>query len=220
MSSRTINMSPELHDYLLSVSVREPEVLRRLREETAPLEGAGMQISPEQGQFMSLLIKILGAKRTLEIGTFTGYSSTRVALALPDDGELVACDVSDEWTSIARRYWKEAGVDHKITLHLGPALDTLQRLVNDGQQNSFDFAFIDADKENYAQYYEHALVLVRPGGVIGIDNVLWGGNIIDAERQDASTQAIRALNEKASRDERVDISLVPIGDGLTLLRKR
>lgn len=220
MSSRTINMSPELHDYLLSVSVREPEVLRRLREETAPLEGAGMQISPEQGQFMSLLIKILGAKRTLEIGTFTGYSSTRVALALPDDGELVACDVSDEWTSIARRYWKEAGVDHKITLHLGPALDTLQRLVDDGQQNSFDFAFIDADKENYAQYYEHALVLVRPGGVIGIDNVLWGGNIIDAERQDASTQAIRALNEKASRDERVDISLVPIGDGLTLLRKR
>jgi caffeoyl-CoA O-methyltransferase len=220
MSSRTINMPPDLHDYLLSVSVREPEVLRRLREETAPLESAGMQISPEQGQFMSLLIKLLGARRVLEIGTFTGYSSTRVALALPEDGELIACDVSEEWTTIARRYWKEAGVDHKITLHLGPAVDTLQQLVDQGQQNSFDFAFIDADKENYGRYYEYALELVRPGGLIGIDNVLWGGNIIDQERQDPSTQAIRALNEKASRDERVDVSLVPIGDGLTLLRKR
>ena len=220
MSARTINMSPELHDYLLSVSVREPALLSELREETAPLEGAGMQISPEQGQFMALLVGLIGARRTLEVGTFTGYSSTRVALALPEDGQLVACDVSEEWTSIARRYWERAGVDHKITLHLGPAVDTLRRLIDEGQGESFDFAFIDADKPNYDAYYECALQLLRPGGLIAIDNVLWGGGVIDDTRQDESTEMIRALNKKLSSDERVDISLVPIGDGLFLARKR
>jgi len=220
MSSRSIGLSDELHEYLLSVAVREPDVLRRLRAETALLESAGMQISPEQGQFMALLVQLIGARRVLEVGTFTGYSATRVALSLPEDGELIACDVSEEWTSIALRYWQEAGVDHKITLHLRPAVDTLQMLVDEGQRDSFDFAFIDADKENYDRYVEYALQLVQTGGVIGIDNVLWGGAVIDAERQDESTRAIRALNRKLSTDERVDISLLPVGDGLTLLRKR
>lgn len=219
MSSRTINMSPELHNYLLSVSVRESALLRELREETAPLEGAGMQISPEQGAFMALLVELIGARRVLEVGTFTGYSSTRMALALPDDGQIVACDVSEEWTAIARRYWERAGVADKITLHLAPATETLQRLLDEGQAERFDFAFIDADKPNYDHYYEYALQLVRTGGLIAIDNVLWGGSVIDDEDQGESTQIIRSLNQKLSSDERVSVSLVPIGDGLFLARK-
>lgn len=169
---------------------------------------------------MQLLVRLIGAKRTLEVGVFTGYSSLAVAMALPEDGQIIACDVSEEWASIGRRYWQKAGVGHKIALNLGPATDTLQKLLDQGGADQFDFAFIDADKENYDTYYERCLQLVRVGGLIGIDNVLWGGSVIDDERQDADTKAIRALNKKLHGDERVDISLVPIGDGLTLLRKR
>jgi predicted O-methyltransferase YrrM len=220
MSARSIGLNDNLHAYLLSVSLRDREILRELRDETAKLENGGMQISPEQGQFMQWLVKTLGAKRTLEVGVFTGYSSLSVALALPADGQIVACDVSDEYTQVARRYWQKAGVADKITLHLGPGVETLQRLLAEGQQNQFDFAFIDADKSNYDRYYEAALLLVRPGGVIAIDNVLWGGGAADPTRQDADTLAIRALNQKIQADERVDMSLLPIGDGLTLARKR
>ncbi len=220
MSTRTISMTDPLYEYMLAVSLREPAVLRQLREETLQLEAAGMQMSPEQGQFMQMLIHLLGAKRTLEVGVFTGYSSLCVALALPDDGEIIACDVSEEYTAVARRYWQTAGVAHKIQLHLGPGTAALDRLLEEGQQNSFDFAFIDADKENYATYYEQCLQLLRPGGLIGIDNVLWGGSVVDEGNQDASTVAIRALNKQLHADARVDLSLVPIGDGLTLARKR
>ncbi len=220
MSARSIGLNDELHTYLLSVSLRDQEILRELRAETARLENGGMQISPEQGQFMQWLIKTLGAKRTLEVGVFTGYSSLNVALALPADGQIVACDVSDEYTQVARRYWQKAGVADKITLHLGPGVATLQRLIADGQAGSFDFAFIDADKNNYDHYYEAALVLLRPGGVIAVDNVLWGGAAADPNKQDADTVAIRTLNQKIHADERVDMSLLPIGDGLTLVRKR
>ena len=188
MSSKTIQMSDDLHAYLLRVSLREPEVLRRLREETRPMEAAGMQISPEHGQFMRLLLKLIGAKRTLEVGTFTGYSALATALALPEDGCVIACDVSEEWTSIGRRYWEEAGVAHKIDLRIGPAAETLAALLDDGQAGSFDFAFIDADKNNYDTYYEHALQLVKQGGLIAIDNVLWGGRVIDDERNDDDTR--------------------------------
>ena len=220
MSNRTLSMTDALYDYLLAVSSREPEILRRLREETARLPNAGMQIGPEQGQFMALLVQLLGARRTLEVGVFTGYSSLAVALALPPDGRVVACDVSEEWTAIARRYWAEAGVAGKIELRLGPAVGTLDALLADGQADGFDFAFIDADKENYDNYYERALRLVRPGGLIAIDNVLWGGSVADPEAQGESLAAIRALNAKLHRDERVALSLVPIGDGLTLALKR
>ena len=220
MSNRTLSMTDALYDYLLTVSSREPEILRRLREETARLPNAGMQIGPEQGQFMGLLIQLMGARRTLEVGVFTGYSSLAVALALPPDGRVVACDVSEEWTAIARRYWAEAGVAGKIELRLGPAVETLDALLADGQTEGFDIAFIDADKENYDHYYERALRLVRPGGLIAIDNVLWSGRVADPEAQGESLVAIRALNAKLHRDERVTLSLVPIGDGLTLALRR
>jgi caffeoyl-CoA O-methyltransferase len=220
MSSRTISLTDSLHEYMLAVSLRDQDVLRRLRDETAKLEYGGMQISPEQGQFMQLLIKLIGAKRTLEVGVFTGYSSLCVATALPEDGQVIACDVSEEYTSIARRYWQAAGVAHKIKLHLGPAVETLQRFLDEGQQNSFDFAFIDADKEPYPIYYEHCLQLMRPGGLIAIDNVFRGGRVAAETDRDSDTQIIAALNRKLHADERIDLSLVPIGDGLTLARKR
>jgi len=220
VSRRTEPMTDELYDYLLSVSLREPEVLRRLREETASLEQAGLQISPEQGQLMALLVELIGATRTLEIGTFTGYSALVVALALPADGCVVACDVSEEWTRVARRYWAEAGVAENIDLRLGPALDTLDTLLAEERTGGFDFAFIDADKESYDAYYERCLALVRRGGLIAIDNVLWHGRVVDPSDTDADTEAIRVLNAKLAHDERVSISLVPIGDGLTLARKR
>lgn len=220
MSTRTINVTDQVHEYMLGVSLREPKVLQQLRAETANLEEGGMQLSPEQGQFMRFLVRMLGAKRTLEVGVFTGYSSLSVALALPDDGQIVACDVSDHYTSIARRYWQAAGMEHKIQLHLGPAVNTLDQLIQAGHVNSFDFAFIDADKENYAHYYEQCLQLVRRGGVIGIDNTLWGGALVDESQQDESTNAIRALNKKLHADDRVELSMVPIGDGFTLARKR
>lgn len=220
MSNRTIQVTDALYQYILDVSSREHDTLAALRAETARMPRAGMQISPEQGQFMALLVRLLGAKKTLEVGTFTGYSALAVALALPADGQVEACDVSDEWTSVGRRYWQQAGVAEKITLRLGPAADTLQSLLDAGETGTFDFAFIDADKVNYDRYYELAIRLVRPGGLIAIDNVLWGGSVIDPADQDEDTVAIRALNEKLHRDERVDLSLLPLGDGLTLARKR
>jgi predicted O-methyltransferase YrrM len=207
-------------DYVGRVTLREPEFLRRLRDETSSHPYASMQISAEQGQFMGLLIHLLAARRTLEIGVFTGYSSLAVALALPDDGRIIACDISEEWTSIARRYWREAGVERKIDLRLGPALKTLDDLIAQGQGGRFDFAFIDADKGNYINYYERALVLVRPGGLIAIDNVLWDGKVIDPSVNDADTRAIRAFNESLHDDERVWLSMLPIRDGLTLACKK
>lgn len=220
MSTRTVSLDERLYDYLLAVSVREPQVLAELREETAQLANAGMQISPEQGQFMRLLAELIGARRTLEIGVFTGYSSLCVAQALPPDGELVGCDVSEEYTAIARRYWLRAGLAQRIRLELGPALTTLDRRIAAGESGSFDFAFIDADKENYQGYYERCLQLLRQGGLIAIDNVLWGGSVADPENQKSSTLAIRALNSLLADDPRVSVSLVPIGDGLFLARKR
>lgn len=213
-------MTEKLHEYLRSVSVREPAILRRLREETAALPNATMQVPPEHGQFLGLLTRLIGARRTLEVGVFTGYSSLSVALALPEDGTVLACDVSEEYTSVARRYWKEAGVERKIELRIKPAIETLKELLAAGQQGSFDFAFIDADKANYYGYYECALELVRTGGLIAIDNVLWHGKVIDDQVNDADTVAIRALNLKLLGDSRVSLSMVPISDGLTLCLKR
>jgi len=220
MPARMLNFSDELAGYLRTTGVREPAVLAELREETAGLPAAQMQISAEQGALMANLVRILGASKTLEVGTFTGYSSLAVALALPEDGKVIACDVSKEWTDIARRFWKKAGVTARIELHLAPAVETLDRLIAEGGENSFDFAFIDADKSNYDSYYERALILVRPRGVIAVDNVLWGGSVVDGSRQDEDTRAIRALNEKIHGDERVDLSMLPVGDGLTLAVKR
>jgi predicted O-methyltransferase YrrM len=220
MSVATITMTEALHGYLLKTTLREPPILKRLREETAKLPSGQMQISPEQGQLMALLVELLGARRTLEVGTFTGYSSTVVALSLPADGKLVACDMSREWTDIARRYWREAGVESKIDLRLGPALATLDQLIADGQAGSFDFAFIDADKTAYDDYYERSLTLLRPGGLVAVDNALWSGAVADKSDQRENTRAIRALNSKIGSDARVSASLIPIGDGLFLARKR
>ncbi len=220
MLKKTLGLDNQLYDYLLSASLREPEVLRQLRQETARHSQAVMQIAPEQGQLMALLVQLLGATKTLEIGVFTGYSSLCVALALPPTGKIIACDVSEEYTAIARRYWQTAGVVDKIDLQLAPALETLEQLLADGQAETFDFAFIDADKENYDGYYERALQLVRPGGLIAIDNVLWFGKVADPQVQDNSTLAIRAFNNKLHNDERVTLSLVPIADGLTLALKK
>ncbi|QDG50395.1 SAM-dependent methyltransferase [Persicimonas caeni] len=220
MSAKTLQLDDALHDYLLSVSVHESAPFRELREETAKMEYANMQTSPEQGQFMRLLAELVGAKRTIEVGTFTGYSAMCVASVLPDVGELVACDISEEWVDIGRKYWEQAGVADKIDVRIAPALETLDGLIEDGQGGSFDFAYIDADKENYIAYYERCLELVRVGGLIGVDNTLWGGSVIDASDQEESTVAIREFNAHVADDERVTVSLVPIGDGLTLARKR
>ena len=219
MSKLNTEVTPELGDYIRKVSLREPAILARLREETASNPQATMQVSPEQGQFLALLVHLTQARRTLEVGVFTGYSSLSVAFALPEGGEIVACDVSEEWTSVARRYWKEAGVEHKIDLRIRPAIETLRQLIAQGRTASFDFAFIDADKPNYQAYFDCAVELVRPGGLIVIDNVLWHGAVIDLAAQDADTVAIRAFNQAVHADERVRISLVPIGDGLMLARK-
>lgn len=220
MSTRTIGLSDALHRYLLDVSLREPEILSRLRAETATLPDARMQISPEQGQLMALLVRLTGARRILEIGTFTGYSALIMAQALPADGQLVACDVSETWTAIGRRYWAEAGVLDRITLWLAPALTTLDGLLAEGEAERFDLVFIDADKESYEAYYERALALIRTGGLILIDNTLWGGSVVDLTRTDPGTVAIRAFNQALKADARIDLSLIPIGDGLTLARKR
>jgi caffeoyl-CoA O-methyltransferase len=220
MSSRTLELTDRLYDYLLRTSLREPPLLAELRAETAGLPMAGMQISPEQGQFMAFLVETIGARRTIEVGTFTGYSALCVALALPADGKVVACDVSEEYTAVARRYWSRAGVAAKIELRLAPALDTLGKLLAEGAAGNFDFAFIDADKREYDGYYEAILKLLRPGGLVAIDNVLWSGAVADPAKQDDDTRAIRALNEKLKDDPRISLSLLPIGDGLTLARKR
>ena len=220
MANRTIEVSVELYNYLVTSTLRESVVGRHLREETAKMAEHSCQISPEQGQFMGLLVELLGGRKALEIGTFTGYSALCVALHLPEDGQLIACDVSREWTRIGKRFWKEAGVDHKIDLRIAPALDTLGLMLSNGEKGTFDFAFIDADKLNYDAYYEAALQLLRPGGLITIDNVLWAGKVADDSDQSAETAAIRALNEKIRNDSRVSCSLVPIGDGLMLARKR
>jgi predicted O-methyltransferase YrrM len=221
MSDRSIGLSETLYQYLLANSVREPEVLAHLRQETDRHPLSNMQISPEQGQLMGLLVQLIGAKKCLEIGVFTGYSSLSVALNLPDDGRIVACDVSDEFTSIARKYWQLAGVNEKIDLQIAPALETLDRLLANGEAGTFDFAFIDADKNNYAAYYDRCFELVRQGGIILVDNVLWYGRVIDpAMDDDKRTQAIKQINQQIYHDDRVQISLIPIGDGLTIARKK
>jgi predicted O-methyltransferase YrrM len=219
MANKTLGLDPQLYQYLLSVSLNEPEILTKLREETAQHPMSNMQIAPEQGQFMALLVQLIGAKKTLEVGVFTGYSSLVIALALPPAGKIVACDVDPDYTAIARRYWEQAGVADKIDLRIAPALETLEQLIQQGQANTFDFAFIDADKRNYFNYYEYALQLVRPGGLIVIDNVLWSGRVADPQDTDKRTQAIRDFNQKLSQDPRVKISLLPIADGLTLAMK-
>ncbi|MFI4967927.1 MAG: class I SAM-dependent methyltransferase [Gammaproteobacteria bacterium] len=220
MSNRTIVMNDALYDYLLGASLRDLPVLKRLREETARHPRARMQISPEQGQFMQLLTKLMGARRCIEVGVFTGYSSLVVALALPADGHILACDVSEEFTAVARRYWKEAGVESKIGLKLAPALETLDGRLKAGEAGSYDLAFIDADKSNYSGYYERILKLLRPGGLILVDNVLWSGAVMDKKDSSEDTVALRAFNIALHKDERIDLSMLPVGDGLTLARKR
>ncbi|MEM7555010.1 MAG: class I SAM-dependent methyltransferase [Cyanobacteria bacterium P01_A01_bin.84] len=219
MSIKTLGLGEALRDYLLSVSVKEAPVLIELRQETTKHPMGIMQISPEQGQFMSLLVKLIGAKKTLEVGVFTGYSTLAVAMALPTDGKVIACDNSEEYTSIASQYWQKAGVEEKIDLHIAPAMETLDKLLEQREEGSFDFVFIDADKSNYDGYYERSLQLVRQNGLIVIDNVLWSGKVADPEVQDNRTNKIRDLNQKLYEDERVTLSLLPIGDGLTLAMK-
>ena len=220
MSNTTLNLNDQLYQYLLNVSLKESDVLKALREETANMPEHNMQISPEQGQFMRLLVQLINGKRGIEIGVFTGYSALSVALGLPDDGQLIALDVSEEWTNIGRRFWEMAGVTHKIDLRIAPALESLQNLVAEGKEGAFDFAFIDADKENYYNYYEYCLQLLRPNGLIAIDNVLWSGRVADLNETEAETVAIRDLNEKLHNDERIDLSLLPLSDGVTLIRKK
>lgn len=220
MANKTFNLNNQLYDYLLAVSLREPEILLQLREETARYPRAQMQIAPEQGQFMALLVQLMGAKKVLELGVFTGYSSLAIALSLPMDGKITACDISEEFTAVARRYWQVAGVTDKIDLRIAPASETLEHLLAEGQAETFNFAFIDADKQNYDRYYEQVLQLVKPGGLIAIDNVLWSGQVADPTAQDEETIALRIFNQKLSGDERVKLSLVPIGDGLTLALKQ
>jgi predicted O-methyltransferase YrrM len=221
MSSKTLFLSGDLYDYMKAVSLREPDILCRLRNETSRDPMHMMQISPEQGQFMSLLVKLIGAERAIEIGVYTGYSSLCVAMAMPKQGRIVACDVSEEWTSVARRYWKEAGVSSKIDLYLAPAIQTLDELLKRRDESgTYDFAFIDADKQNYVDYYDRCLKLLRPGGLMAIDNVFWGGNVANPEISDTETRAVRALNQKIRSQDGLDMSMIPIGDGLMLVRKR
>ncbi|MXY77900.1 MAG: SAM-dependent methyltransferase [Acidimicrobiia bacterium] len=219
MSSSNAFIDPGLYEYILSTTLRDDPLLSDLREETARMSEGGMQISADQGQLMAMLVKLIGATRAIEVGVFTGYSSLSVARALPDDGRLVACDVSVEYTDIARRYWERAGVAAKIDLRIGPAVDTLDGLISGGETGTFDFAFIDADKGNYPRYYDRCLQLLRSGGLVLVDNALWGGRVADPERTDDITSVIREMNGKAARDTRVEVSLLPIGDGILLARK-
>lgn len=220
MSATTLAVTDRIREYLLSVNVREPEILARLRDETQRLPAGDMQISPEQGRFMAFLVELLGVRRYLEVGVFTGYSSLSIALAMPKDGRIVACDRSEEWTEIARRYWKEAGVEDKVELRIGAALGSLDALITSGARASFDFAFVDADKENALAYYEKSLELLRTGGLFAFDNALWSGRVADPKDQEPSTLAVRALNLAVSNDPRVSATLLPIGDGLLLATKR
>jgi predicted O-methyltransferase YrrM len=219
MGARSL-LPDDIERYVGETIAKETPVQKRLRAETAKLPMAGMQIGPDQGALLALLVRLIGAKRTIEIGTFTGYSALAVAQALPQGGKVIACDVSEEWTSIARRYWKEAGLADRIELRLAPAGETLKALLETDGAGSFDFAFIDADKSGYDAYYELCLRLIRPNGLIAIDNVLWSGAVVDAKRRDADTAALRALNLKMRDDARVDSVLLTVGDGLTLARKR
>lgn len=221
MSNRTLSLDDRLYQYLLDVSVDESDLLRELREETAAsVEFSVMQISPEQGQFMTLLMRLIGARRAIELGTYTGYSSICIASGLPEDGELICCDITEQWTDVARRYWRRAGLENKISLHLRPALETLQALLDEGRAGEFDFVFIDADKQNYVAYYELSLKLLRQGGLIAIDNTLWSGDVADPANQEPGTRAIRRMNEMLKHDDRVDKCMLPLGDGLSLARKR
>lgn len=220
MSNRTLNLDERLYQYLLDHSLRETAVMRELRDLTLNHEWARMQISPEQGQFQALLVELLGARRIIEIGTFTGYSALCMAQAMPADGRLVCCDLSEDWTAVGRPFWERAGVADRIDLHIAPALETLDALITAGATGDFDMAFVDADKTNYLHYYERCLQLLRPGGLVMFDNTLWGGAVADPHDRDDDTLALRALNDRLHRDERVSLSLVPIGDGLTLARKR
>lgn len=220
MTHKHLALSEALGDYVDRVGVREHPILTRLRHETAKLEMHQMQIAASQGAFMALMVELMNAKQCIEVGVFTGYSSLCVAMALPDDGKLIACDVSDEWTQIARRYWQEAKVAHKIDLRLAPANDTLDDLIRHGGAGRYDFAFIDADKGQYESYYEKCLALLRPGGLVAIDNTLWSGAVIDAADTSEDTAAIRAFNQRRHEDTRVSLSMLPIADGVTLLRKR
>jgi len=219
MTNRTLNLDERLYRYILDHSSREHPVLAELRAATAGMKQAGMQIGPEQGQFMQLLVRMLGARNTLEIGVFTGYSSLAVALALPSDGKIIACDVSEEWTSMARKFWAKAGVAAKIDLRLAPATQTLDALIAQGRAGTFDFAFIDADKPAYAGYYERCLTLLRKGGLIAVDNTLWSGAVADPGEKDESTVALRAFNDMLHEDQRVALSLLPVGDGVSLALK-
>ncbi|MBI1208555.1 MAG: SAM-dependent methyltransferase [Azospirillum sp.] len=221
MSPRTITLTDPVYDYLIAHSVREPAVLAELRRETQSLGGVSrMQIGPEQGQFMALMVELTGARRVIEVGTFTGYSALAMALALPPGGRVIACDVSREWTAIGRRFWQAAGVAERIELRVGPALETLDGLIEAGAGDGFDLAFIDADKPNYINYYERLLLLVRPGGVILVDNVLWSGAVADPSNQEPDTVALRAFNDHLMADDRISLSLLPLGDGLTVARRR
>lgn len=219
MSNRTLSIDDRIYDYLLAVSLKEPALLKQLREETAGIEFSEMQIAPEQGQFMALLVRLIGARQALEIGTFTGYSSICIAGALKAGGELVCCDDSSEWTAIAKKYWRDAGLEDRINFKLGDAGATLQALIDEGRAETFDFIFIDADKQNYPRYYELSFELLRPGGLMAVDNTLWSGDVADPNNMEPGTRAIRRFNEMLKNDDSVDISLVPIGDGLTLVRK-
>ncbi|ACB54032.1 O-methyltransferase, family 3 [Crocosphaera subtropica ATCC 51142] len=220
MANQTLGLDSNLYQYFQQVSIREAEILKALREETQKYPMARMQIAPEQGQLMALLVQLMKAKKTLDIGVFTGYSALVVALALPFDGQVIACDVDEEITKIAQQFWEKAGVRHKIDFHLAPALETLDQLIAKGENNTFDFAFIDADKSNYNNYYEKVLWLVKPGGLIAIDNVLWGGKVANSDIQDNRTKKIRAFNEKLHQDPRISLSLIPIADGVTLALKK
>ncbi|MCI0506284.1 MAG: class I SAM-dependent methyltransferase [Gammaproteobacteria bacterium] len=220
MGKNTLNLNGGLYEYLLSVSLRDDPLQKKLREATDKLEWGIMQISADQAQFMFLMLKLINARQVIEIGTFTGYSALVMARALPEDGRIIACDIHEDWTNTGKQYWEQAGVAHKIELRLAPALETLAQLVKDGHSARFDAAFIDADKGNMLNYYEYCLKLIRPGGLIMIDNVLWGGSVADRNINDDDTNAIRATNRFVYQDERVDISMVPVGDGLTLARKR
>lgn len=220
MSNETLPLTDELYAYLKAKGVRESAALAALREETASMPMAVMQIAPEQGQFMAMLILLTGARLCLEVGTFTGYSALACAEALPPDGKLIALDISEEWTAIGRRHWAAAGVDDRIDLRLGPAFDSLNRLLDEGRAGSFDFMFIDADKTGYLDYYELGLALLRPGGLVAVDNVLWSGSVAAPGPGDDDTEALRRFNDALVEDDRVDLVMVPIGDGLSLARKR
>ena len=220
MSSSTLQLNEKVYDYLLGHSLRESTACQQLREETKPMKMGMMQVSPEQGQFMSLLVELIGARKAVEVGTFTGYSALRVAQALPADGTLVCCDVREEWTAVGKKYWEQAGVSDRIDLRIGPAVDTLKVMRDAGEEGTFAFGFIDADKANYQSYYEHVIALLRTGGLLLIDNVLWGGSVANPDKTDEDTEAIRALNTFVHHDDRVSLSMLPVGDGLTLALKR